>query len=194
MKESIVRQVVIGRLRGIGSIAALSVFVALGLALSTAVSYGQNSEGATARFVRTDSPAFTFYYPIQWAALPLQFPVQVLQVGPAGPSPNPLPNLTITLPQPAPALEDSAKDLKAAVKLFNVDFKILYEKPSQLKNGKSAYEAAGEFMWSGEKRNVLMLATVKDGATILLHVTHNAEVGEDLRKILYSLEVEPDKQ
>jgi hypothetical protein len=194
MKKSVAPSAVNGLPQKIGTIVALVAFVFIVFAIGISVSYGQDAQGLTAKFMRTDSPAFIFYYPIGWAPLPLQFPVQVLRVGPAGPNPNPMPNLTITLPEPAPALEDSAKNLKGAMKLFNVDLKIHYEKASQLKNGKPAYEMAGEFMFGGQKRNVFMVATVKDGSTILLHMNHDAEIGEDFKKILYSLEVEPDKQ
>jgi len=68
---------------------------------------------------------------------------------------------------------------------------MIYDKPSQLKDGAPAREAEFEWVRNGAKVNTMMLAATNgQGALIIDDLTsENGRIGDELKKILYSLAV-----
>ena len=158
------------------------------LMVYASASQGQNTQGNTKEYTNS-TPAFTISYPADWVEQPAIDPFQVLRVGTSGPMPYP--NLAVSILPPGLPLEQSAKDFASnALGRFDKDVKILYERPSQLNSGAPAYEAELEWVRDGKKLNTLMVATKKDGQTVMVYLNSpNGRIGEDLKKIVYSLDV-----
>ena len=162
---------------------ALSVLLVL---FCASVSHAQNTQGDTKEYV-SSSPAFTLSYPADWAERPLLGPVMRMCVAATGPTFHP----DITVQIFYSPLEDSAQNLSMGLKNLGTNVRIIYDKPSQLKDGAPAREAEFEWVRNGAKLNTMMLAATNgQGALIVAALTsENGRIGDDLKKILYSLEV-----
>jgi hypothetical protein len=136
-------------------------------------------------------PAFTLSYPKNWVQQTPGSPGETFRVADSASKTLPrVPNLVISMmPSPLP-IDNWSKIL---VPFFNTvvgrDVKILYDKPSQLKDGIPTQEA--EFEWvrnDGLKFNNLVLTTRKDNLLIFIIVASDkGKVGEDLKDYAYSL-------
>ncbi len=162
---------------------ALSVLLVL---FCASVSHAQNAQRDTKEYV-SSSPAFTLSYPADWAERPLRGPVMRMCVAATGPTF--LPDLTVQIFYSP--LEDSAQNLAMGLKNLGTNVRMIYDKPSQLKDGAPAREAEFEWVRDGAKLNTMMLAATNgQGALIVAALTsENGRIGDDLKKILYSLEV-----
>jgi hypothetical protein len=150
-------------------------------------------------------PPFTISYPKEWVEVPLTAPGGVFMALAVRPGSYPSPVLTISVfPTPLP-LEDWAKiSMPIWVSIFT-DIKVLSDKPSQLKDGTPAREVEVEFVpkidTSGRsnenvpKRNGLLLATKKDLTWVQISLAEDqGKLGEDLKKIVYSLTFLPGRE
>jgi hypothetical protein len=136
-------------------------------------------------------PAFTVSYPKEWVEQRL-IPGENFRVGLPRPSLPPIPLLTISVsPNPLP-LENSAKMFITMLGPVGKDFNVLYDRPTQLKDGTPAQEAEFEWVLKADKnevkRNTFLLATKRDLAWILI-ILHGdkGKISEDLKNINYSL-------
>ena len=136
-------------------------------------------------------PAFTVSYPKEWVEWP-PLPGGVLSIGVPRPDLGVgyfLPSLTIVvLPIPL-SLEEWPKIFMRGWVEFFTDIKVLSDKPSQLKDGTLAREVEIEFVFkNGPKANGLVLATKKEMMWVVVQLFDDSgRVGEDLKKIAYSL-------
>jgi hypothetical protein len=76
------------------------------------------------------------------------------------------------------------------------DIKVLYSKPSTLQDGTPIQESEVEFSPpnAATKLGLFEVAAKKDGVWIWVHVINEAgRIGEDLKKITYSLRIAPGK-
>ena len=149
-------------------------------------SHAQNTQGDTKEYV-SSSPAFTLSYPAEWVEQPLLGPVMRMHVGSTGPTP--ITSLAVNILYSP--LEDSAQSLATGLKNLGTNVRMIYDKPSQLKDGAPAREAEFEWVRNWAKLNTMMLAATNgQGALILADLTSGSgRIGDDLKKILYSLEV-----
>jgi len=80
---------------------------------------------------------------------------------------------------------------------YSTDIKVLSDKPSQLKDGTPAREVEWEGVTktTGLKTNVLLLMTKKDVIWVVtIVVADEGKLGEDLKKIAYSLTFLPGRE
>lgn len=137
-------------------------------------------------------PAFTLSYPADWVELPPQMR-QIFRA--AAPGPNQLPGLTITVFSNLMPLENTTTLMVPVFERIGKDVKVLYKKPSQLKDGTPAFEA--ELEWvnsSGDKMNTLVFSTAKEDVWVLMTLSdQKGKIGEDLKGIAYSLKMKPGK-
>ena len=140
-------------------------------------------------------PAFTVSYPKEWAVQPL-FPGEVFRVGAPRPSLPPLPILAIAAFLNPADISGSANILAGVFRQSGgKDIKVLYTKPSQLQDGTPAQESEIEWVLpNGVKFNTFLLVTKKDNIWILVDL-HNDQgmIGDDLKRIVYSLKVPQGK-
>ena len=138
-------------------------------------------------------PAFTVSYPKEW----VEVTAQGNSVFSAGVSQQHLPFLGIdVMPNPLP-LEEWAKIYMAHFLELATDIKVLSDKPSQLKDGTPAREVEWEGVTktTGLKTNVLLLMTKKDVIWVVtIVVADEGKLGEDLKKIAYSLTFLPGRE
>jgi hypothetical protein len=143
-------------------------------------------------------PAFTVSYPKEWEEMP-PTPGAALWVGAPRPGLPPSdPSLGIvSWPSPRP-LEDWAEELMPYFVEYYTGFKVLSDKPSQLKDGTPAREVEYEFVLkhdptggsveNGPKKNGLLLATKEDLMWVAaMLIDDKGKIGEDLRRVAYSL-------
>ena len=132
-------------------------------------------------------PLFTVSYPKEWVELPGGAGT-VLRAGAPRPNLPPSPILSITVfPAPLP-LEDWAKVHMPIWVEYFTDIKVLSDKPVQLKDGTPAREVETEWVYkNGPKANGLLLDTKKESAWISITLIDDKKIGEDLKKIAYSL-------
>ena len=143
-------------------------------------------------------PAFTLSYPKDWVQQTTGSPGETFRAAdPASKTLPRVPNLVISMmPSPLP-IDNWSKIL---VPFFNTvvgrDVKIVYDKPSQLKDGIPMQEA--EFEWvrnDGLKLNNLVITTRKDNLLIfLIVVSDKGKIGEDLKKYAYSLTFQQNRE
>jgi hypothetical protein len=138
-------------------------------------------------------PSFTLAYPSDWTELTPEAG-QVFRVG--APEPIPLPSLTISVFSSLLPLDQSTKMIVPAFGRIGEDVRVMYEKPSQLKDGVPAYEAELEWVPNlGPKLNTLLLTTRKDDVWIVITVSDKkGTIGEDLKGIANSLKIKPGKE
>ena len=161
----------------------LSVLLVL---FCASVSHAQNTQGDTKEYVSI-SPAFTISYPADWVEQPLLGPVMRMRV--VATVTTPFTNLSVQIFYSP--LEDSAQNLAMGLRNTGTNVKMIYDKPSQLKDGAPAREAEFEWVRNGAKVNTMMLAATNgQGALIIADLTsENGRIGDELKKILYSLAV-----
>jgi hypothetical protein len=138
-------------------------------------------------------PAFTLSYPADWVDLP-PTPRQVFRV--AAPGASQLPGLTISVFSNLMPLENTTAIMVPVFERIGKDVKVLYKKPSQLKDGTPAFEA--ELEWvnpSGDKVNTLLFCTAKEDVWVLMTLTdQKGKIGDNLKGIAYSLKMKPGKE
>ena len=145
-------------------------------------------------------PAFTVSYPKEWMEMP-PFPGARITFGvprPDLPIGYYLPSLTIAaFLNPLP-LEDWAKVFMPIWVEIATDIKVLSDKTSQLKDGNPAREVEFEGVYkNGPKISGLLLVTKKDKDQIWVALTLGDDKGkpvEDLKKIAYSLTLQPSRE
>ena len=150
-------------------------------------------------------PPFTVSYPKEWEEMP-PTPGAALWVGAPRPGLPPSdPSLGIVdWPSPRP-LEDWAKEFMPYFVEYYTGFKVLTDKPSQLKDGTPAREVEYEFVLkqnltggsaeNGSKKNGLLLATKKDLMWVaVMLIDDKGKIGDDLKRIAYSLNFLPGRE
>jgi hypothetical protein len=143
--------------------------------------------------------AFTVSYPKEWVEITVQGSA-VFSVGASRQDLPPgihLPSLSIdVIPNPLP-LEEWAKIYMPVFLQLDTDIKVLSDKPSQLKDGTPAreVETEGVSKTTGFRDNVLLLMTKKDVTWIVtIVVAEEGKLGEDLKRIAYSLTFLPGRE
>ena len=139
-------------------------------------------------------PAFTVSYPKDWVEQPPRMGGvgEVFRV--AAPDSKPFAQ-NIRVPYfavsvfPAPLPIDKWSDiLVPTLKLPGSGIKIVYDKPSQLKDGAPAQEAEIEWVSNEVKVDMLVLTTGKDAAWIqIIQTSDKGKMGEDVKNYAYSL-------
>lgn len=140
-------------------------------------------------------PAFTVSYPKEWVVQPT-FPGESFRAAPARPGLPPSPALVVVVGVAFAPLTDMTKIWMGAVGPMGKDFKVLYDKPSQLSDGTPAQEAEVEWtITNGPKLNSFLLVAKKDVTWIWVTIHHDqGKIGEDLKGIVYSLKLLPDQE
>ena len=151
-------------------------------------------------------PAFTLSYPKEWGEAPLA-PGNLFAAGVAHPDIAPgvyLPLLRVSVVTNVSPLEDWAKGTMPFMLRIYTDLKVLSDKPSQLKDGTPAreaewegvlkYDAALGSIKNGPKISNFVLITKKDLAWILITLIDDKKIGEDLKRIAYSLTFQPGRE
>ncbi len=153
-------------------------------------------------------PAFTVSYPKEWVMI-RELPGDAFRAGGTRPELPPgsySPQLAIGIHVTSLPLEDWAKDFMPGIERFLTDVRVLYEKPSRLKDGFPAreievegrpkYGQTGGKVTEGPQLTHYFLMTKRDIATwvYLLLVEEKARFNEDLKKIAYSLTFLPDRE
>lgn len=149
-------------------------------------------------------PAFTVSYPKEWVELP---PPPAVVFMAAGTLPNlpPSPVLSIRVWPNLFPLKDWAKLLIHFWEQEFTGIKVLSDKPSQLKDGSPAreaevelvrkYDSSGRSVKNGPKINTFTLLTKRgEGTWVAITLTDDKRIGEDLKKIAYSLTFEPGRE
>ena len=142
-------------------------------------------------------PLFSVSYPKEWAVEQPLMPGMVLHTAAPRPSLPPSPSLVIAaFPNPGDISGSASMVAMIFGQMGRKDVKVLYDKPSKLQDGTPAQEA--EIEWvppSGPKSNTYLLATQKDGIWIWVSMDHDqGMIGDDLKRIAYSLKVPQEKQ
>ena len=149
-------------------------------------------------------PAFTVSYPKKWVET-LPFPGQDFRVGAARTPMPPLPELGIAVFVNFAPLSDMAQWYIRTVKSTGKDFKVVYDKPTKLKDSTPAREAEIEWTMTGltgahafspmAKRNTFLLGAKRESAWISLALSdEKGRIGNDLKRIAYSLRLQPGKE
>jgi len=140
-------------------------------------------------------PSFAVSYPKDWVDQPL-FPGEVFRVAALRPPVPPSPSFVVHAFPNSADISGSSELLASFLRRISQDVKVLYNKPSKLKDGTSAQE--GEIEWlipNGPKINSFLLATKKDGMWIWISLHDDkGRLGEDLMSIAYTLNVPQGKQ
>jgi hypothetical protein len=136
-------------------------------------------------------PVFTLSYPAHWQE---QTP-QAGQVFNAT-APGLTPRLKVSVFPYSMPLEMATHIFTNALRQIGSDIKVIYDKPSKLKDGVPAQEAELEWVHnSGTKLNTLLLAANKDDIWIMITLSDiQGRIGEDLKDIAYSLKIKPGKE
>jgi hypothetical protein len=134
-------------------------------------------------------PAFTISYPKQWVEQPRR-PGEAFRVADPDSKTFPrVPNLTINVFLVPFPIDNWSNVLLPGLRTIARDIKIVYDKPSQLKDGTAAREAEIEWVRNdGLEMNLLLLITNKE-ATWITIVTgaEKGKIGEDMKNYFYSL-------
>jgi hypothetical protein len=143
-------------------------------------------------------PPFTVSYPKDWVEQPFM-PTDVFRA--AAPRPNlpPSPTLAISAFGNAADISASAPFLAGFMTMMGfTEVKVLYDKPAKLQDGTPAQEAEVEFIppvQGAPKLNLFLLAAKKAAAWIWIQmVDDKGMIGDDLKRIAYSLKVAQGKQ
>jgi hypothetical protein len=151
-------------------------------------------------------PAFTVSYPKEWVEARFS-PGDVFAAGGTRPDMPPgyyAPSLNIQCHGTALPLEDCAKMYMPYYVQMGTDVKVLSDKLSQLKDGTPAweleiewvakYDISGQSVKNGPKLSTLIFATKKYTAWVVIILTDDKKIGEDLKRIAYSLTFQPDSE
>jgi hypothetical protein len=141
-------------------------------------------------------PAFTASYPKDWVEQPPR-PGEAIRVADPNSKTIPrVPNFVISVyPNPLP-IDNWSKALLPVLSRSGTDFKIMHDKPSQLKDGTPAQEAELEWVRNdGVKINMLVLNTRKyvQWITILV-ASDKGKIDEDLKNHAYSLTFQANRE
>lgn len=148
-------------------------------------------------------PAFTVSYPKDWVEQPPRTGAggvgEVFRV--AAPDSKPfaqnirVPYFAVSIfPTPLP-IDKWSDILVPTLRLPGSDIKIVYDKPSQLKDGTPAQEAEIEWVSNEVKVNMLVLTTGKGAAWIqLIQASDMGKMGEDVKNYAYSLTFQPGRE
>ncbi len=141
-------------------------------------------------------PAFTVSYPKDWVEQPPR-PGEAIRVAHPNSKTIPrVPNFVISVyPNPLP-LDNWSKSLLPILSRSGRDFKIMHDKPSQLKDGTPAQE--GELEWirnDGVKINMLVLNMRKYILRIMILVASDkGKIDDDLKNYAYSLTFQASRE
>ncbi|MCX5839826.1 MAG: hypothetical protein NTW71_15175 [Deltaproteobacteria bacterium] len=148
-------------------------------------------------------PAFTVSYPKDWVEQP---PSRYAGMGGeffrvAAPDSKPfaqnirVPYFSVPIfPTPLP-IDKWSDILVPTLRLPGSDIKIVYDKPSQLKDGAPAQEAEIEWVSNAVKVNMLVLTTRKDTVWIqIIQASDKGKIGEDVKAYAYSLTFQPGRE
>jgi len=141
-------------------------------------------------------PAFTVSYPKEWVEQPLRPGVGMVFFVAAPKTFPPVPSFVVyVFPNPLP-IDNWSKIVVPSLTAMGRDIKIVYDKPSQLKDGAPAQE--GEIEWvrnEGVKLNMLVLTTSKDNLWIMITFqSDKGKIGEDLKNYAYSLSFQQGRE
>ena len=150
-------------------------------------------------------PAFTVSYPKEWVEVPLTGPGGVFMAAGMRPDSYPSPVLTIAVFGTPLPLEEWAKLVMPVWVNVFTDIKVLSDKPLQLKDGTPARQVEVEFVGKIDitgssiknppKCGGLLLATKKDLTWVSIWLSDDGgKLGEDLKKIAYSLTFLPGRE
>ena len=134
-------------------------------------------------------PAFTVSYPKEWVEQPLRPGTGMVFFVAAPKTSPPVPSFVVyVFLNPLP-IDNWSKIVVPSLKAMGRDIKIVYDKPSQLKDGAPAQEAEIEWVRNeGVKLNMLVLTTSKDNIWIMITFqSDKGKIGEDLKNYAYSL-------
>jgi hypothetical protein len=134
-------------------------------------------------------PAFTVSYPKDWVEQPPRLGEVFRVAAPDSKSLPRVPNFSILILGGPFSIDKWSNILVPALRASGRDIKILYDKPSQLKDGTLAQEAEIEWIRNDEvKLNMLVLTTRKHSALIMIiQGSDKGKIGEDVRNNAYSL-------
>jgi hypothetical protein len=143
-------------------------------------------------------PRFTITYPKDWVER------RVLYPGFFGAAPPGSPIfgegfgvMCASIPQFVPSLDKYVDFMVPYFKRFSIDATLMTDKQSRLRDGTPARELEFKLVVNGEPRNCLLVAAVatkKGDLLISANVnTHKGTIGEDLRAIPYSIELDLGK-
>ncbi len=145
-------------------------------------------------------PPFTVSYPEEWVEVP-PLPGEVYRAERTRPDIPPglrTPVIAVgILPNRLP-LEEWAKAIPPIWKRMSADYRVLYDRPSLLKDGTPAREVEIEFvptkdpalssLKSVPKRNIFYLMTKKESTLVFVgFIDDRGEIGKDLKEYAYSL-------
>jgi hypothetical protein len=136
-------------------------------------------------------PVFTLSYPAHWLE---QTPEagQGFSAAASGLAPR----LTVSVFPNSMPLEMATNFFIIALRQIGSDIRLIYDKPSKLKDGAPAQEAELEWVHkSGIKLNTLLLTANKDDIWIMITLSDiQGRIGDDLKSIAYSLRIKPGKE
>ena len=134
-------------------------------------------------------PRFTIHYPKDWVERHPR-PDNLFIAG--APASTPVPRLdVVVIPWPRP-LDKFAGSLVRIFGTIATDVTVVTDKASQLRDGSPAQEVELQMIVNGEPVNYLSLVTKKDDEAIHVGVvSKTGKIGEDLRAIPCSLELQP---
>jgi hypothetical protein len=143
-------------------------------------------------------PRFTITYPKDWVERRAPFPV-LFRASPPG-SPQMGEGFAVSyasIPLPVPSLEKWVDFMVPYFKRFAKDVTLVNDRPSQLRDGTPARELEIKMVVNTEPRNwfgAAAVATKKGDLLVVTQVTtHKGMIGEDLRAIPYSMELDLGK-
>jgi hypothetical protein len=143
-------------------------------------------------------PPFTVSYPKDWPEQPFM-PTDVFRAGAVRPNLPPSPILAISVFGNAADISASAPFLAGFMTMMGfTEVKVLSDKPAKLQDGTPAQEAEVEFIPpvpNAPKLNLFLLAAKKDAAWIWIQMVDDKRpIGDELKRIAYTLKVAPGKQ
>jgi hypothetical protein len=142
-------------------------------------------------------PAFTVSYPKDWT-VQTTMPWENFRAAAARKDLPPSPALVVRVFTWFAPLSSMNWVFRTFVSTLGVgkDFKALYDRPTQLTDSTPAQEAEIEWTFmSGPRLNSFLLAAKKDATFIIVSIDHDqGKIGEDLKKIAYSLRLMPDQE
>ena len=152
-------------------------------------------------------PPFTVTYPKEWVEVPPAGPGCVFMAARISPDSYPATVLSIGVSPTRLPLEEWAKGHMPLWLQLWTDIKVLSDKPSQLKDGTPAREVEFEFVpiprgtlgsitiTDARKNYGLLVMTKKDVTWVEVLLSDvQGRLGEDLRRVVYSLTFQPDRE
>ena len=141
-------------------------------------------------------PAFTVSYPKEWVEQ-RSVSGEVFRVADPDSKTFPrVPNFTINVFLVPFPIDNWSNVLLPGLRTIARDIKIVYDKPSQLKDGTPAREAEIEWVRNdGLEMNLLLLITNKEATWItIITGAEKGKMGEDMKNYFYSLTFQPGRE